>query len=339
MPNPVPVIEISNLHKAYGQLEVLKGVHVTAHRGDVVSLIGSSGSGKSTLGRALLRLLKSQGQISFDGVDIMPLDKSGMRPLRSRMQVVFQDPLASLDPRMTIGASIEEPMLIFRKSMKKKARTEAVREMMKRVGLDPNMINRYPHELSGGQNQRVGIARAMILKPKLVICDEAVSALDVSIQAQIVELLIKLQQEMDLSMIFISHDLSVVREISHRVMVLYLGRVVEMADRDQIYEDARHPYTQALLSATPEADVTRRDRERIYLGGELPSPANPPSGCRFRTRCPIGPLYRPDRKICSEQDPALATRDGCSKVACHFAAERDALILAEAQNPESAQQR
>jgi oligopeptide/dipeptide ABC transporter ATP-binding protein len=236
--------------------------------------------------------------VSWIGRDLLGLKSTALRKAREDLQIVFQDPLASLNPRMTIGASIEEPLLTFRKSMKKKARTELVREMMEKVGLDPNMINRYPHELSGGQNQRVGIARAMILKPKLVICDEAVSALDVSIQAQIVELLIKLQQEMGLSMIFISHDLSVVREISHRVMVLYLGRVVEMANRDQIYEDARHPYTRALISAVPVPDpVVEKSKVRVKLDGELPSPMDTRAQLRFmRSKLiddPDAEQYRP----------------------------------------------
>ena len=205
-----------------------------------------------------------------------------LRKVRKEFQIVFQDPLASLDPRMSIGASIAEPLQTFRHDLNRAARQEMVRTMMSRVGLDPNMINRYPHELSGGQNQRVGIARAMILDPKLVICDEAVSALDVSIQAQIIELLLKLQQELGLSMIFISHDLSVVREISHRVMVLYLGRVVEEADREQIYEDARHPYTRALISAVPVPDpAIERARERVKLDGDLPSPLDSRAQLRF----------------------------------------------------------
>ena len=295
-----PIRVSGGLQPQYKTLRAVDGISFDLKPGETLGVVGESGCGKSTLARAVLRLVPSaDGTVSWIGRDLLGLKKNDMRKAREDLQIVFQDPLASLDPRMTIGASIEEPMLIFRKSMKKKARTEAVREMMKRVGLDPNMINRYPHELSGGQNQRVGIARAMILKPKLVICDEAVSALDVSIQAQIVELLIKLQQEMDLSMIFISHDLSVVREISHRVMVLYLGRVVEMADRDQIYEDARHPYTQALISAVPVPDPkVEKNKVRIKLDGELPSPMDTRAQLRFMKSKlvddPDAEQYRPE---------------------------------------------
>lgn len=278
-----PIRVSGGLSPQYRVLRAVDGVSFDLRPGETLGVVGESGCGKSTLARAVLRLVPAaSGAVSWIGRDLLGLKRDQLRMARENFQIVFQDPLASLDPRMTIGASIEEPMLTFRKSMKKKARTEAVREMMEKVGLHPNMINRYPHELSGGQNQRVGIARAMILKPKLVICDEAVSALDVSIQAQIVELLIKLQQEMGLSMMFISHDLSVVREISHRVMVLYLGRVVEMADRNQIYEDARHPYTKALISAVPVPDPTiEKSKIRIKLGDDLPSPLDTRAQLRF----------------------------------------------------------
>jgi oligopeptide/dipeptide ABC transporter ATP-binding protein len=294
-----PIRVSGGFQPQYKTLRAVDGVSFDLRPGETLGVVGESGCGKSTLARAVLRLVPAtDGTVSWIGRNLLGLKANDLRKAREDLQIVFQDPLASLNPRMTIGASIEEPMLTFRKSMKKKARTEAVREMMKRVGLDPNMINRYPHELSGGQNQRVGIARAMILNPKLVICDEAVSALDVSIQAQIVELLIKLQQELDLSMIFISHDLSVVREISHRVMVLYLGRVVEMADRDQIYEDARHPYTRALISAVPVPDpAVEKAKVRIKLDGELPSPMDTRAQLRFmKSRLiddPDAEQYRP----------------------------------------------
>ncbi|WP_300527956.1 ABC transporter ATP-binding protein [Maricaulis sp.] len=294
---PIKVSE--GLVPKFKTLRAVDGISFNLRAGETLGVVGESGCGKSTLARAVLRLVPSQaGAVTWLGRDLLGLSKKDMRNQREGFQIVFQDPLASLDPRMTIGASIAEPLQTFRKSMKRAERQDKVREMMQRVGLDPDMINRYPHELSGGQNQRVGIARAMILNPKLVICDEAVSALDVSIQAQIVELLMKLQQEMGLAMMFISHDLSVVREISHRVMVLYLGRVVEMADRDQIYEDARHPYTKALISAVPVPDpLVEKHRDRIKLDGELPSPMDTRAQLRFmRSKLiddPDAEQYRP----------------------------------------------
>ena len=280
-------------------LKAVDGVSFQLKRGETLGIVGESGCGKSPLARAVLRLVPSTGgAVSWIGKDLLALGDRQMRREREDLQIVFQDPLASLNPRMTIGASISEPMLTYRKSMSPAAREAEVKAMMARVGLDPNMINRYPHELSGGQNQRVGIARAMILKPKLVICDEAVSALDVSIQAQIIDLLIGLQKDFGLSMLFISHDLSVVREISHRVMVLYLGRIVELADRDSIYEEARHPYTQALISAVPIPDPDiEKSRKRLKLEGDLPSPLDSRAQLRFlKSRLiddPDAEQYRP----------------------------------------------
>ncbi|MCC5997019.1 MAG: dipeptide ABC transporter ATP-binding protein [Oceanicaulis sp.] len=264
-------------------LRAVDGVSFSLQPGETIGIVGESGCGKSTLARAVLRLVPSKaGAVSWIGKDLLALKRTEMRAAREDLQIVFQDPLASLNPRMTIGASIAEPMLTYRRMMSARERQDEVRAMMNRVGLDPDMINRYPHELSGGQNQRVGIARAMILKPKLVICDEAVSALDVSIQAQIIDLLIGLQADFGLSMMFISHDLSVVREVSHKVMVLYLGRVVEMADRDAIYADARHPYTRALISAVPIPDPDiEKSRARIKLIGDLPSPLDTRAQLRF----------------------------------------------------------
>ncbi|MHA6287626.1 ABC transporter ATP-binding protein [Maricaulis sp. CAU 1757] len=278
-----PIRVTGGLRPTYRPLRAVDGISFNLKPGETLGIVGESGCGKSTLARAVLRLVEAEGgAVTWLGKDLLGLKKDAMRKAREDLQIVFQDPLASLDPRMTIGASIAEPLKTFRPKMKAAERQDEVRGMMKRVGLDPDMINRYPHELSGGQNQRVGIARAMILNPRLVICDEAVSALDVSIQAQIVELLIKLQQDLDLSMLFISHDLSVVREVSHRVMVLYLGRIVEMADRDQIYEDARHPYTQALISAVPVPDPdVEKKRKRVKLDGELPSPMDTRAQLRF----------------------------------------------------------
>jgi oligopeptide/dipeptide ABC transporter ATP-binding protein len=264
-------------------LRAVNGVSFDLRPGETLGVVGESGCGKSTLARAVLKLVPpTGGNVAWLGRDISQASKSEMRGLRDDLQIVFQDPLASLDPRMTIGRSIAEPLTVHFPELSAAQREARVREILPRVGLDPAMINRYPHELSGGQNQRVGIARAMILDPKLVICDEAVSALDVSVQAQVVDLLIKLQKEFGLSMIFISHDLSVVREISHRVMVLYLGRVVELAGRDAIYEDARHPYTRALISAVPMPDPdSEHARKRVKLVGDLPSPMDTRAPLRF----------------------------------------------------------
>jgi peptide/nickel transport system ATP-binding protein len=278
-------------------LRAVDGVSFDLRPGETLGVVGESGCGKSTLARAVLRLLDpSAGAVSWLGRDIAEASRADMQPLRRELQIVFQDPLASLDPRMTIGTSIGEPLTVFQPGMTGEARGKAVRDIMVRVGLDPDLINRYPHELSGGQNQRVGIARAMILRPKLVVCDEAVSALDVSVQAQILDLLIDLQREFSLAMMFISHDLSVVREISHRVMVLYLGRVVEIAPRERIFSAPRHPYTKALLSAVPSPDPVReRGRKRVRLEGDLPSPLEPAAALRFmKTRLVAGDAhYRP----------------------------------------------
>ncbi len=264
-------------------LKAVDGVSFDLRAGETLGIVGESGCGKSTLARAVLQLIPpTMGSVAWLGKPLEKLGHKGMIPFRKDMQIVFQDPLASLDPRMTIAASIAEPLKTFQPGLTSRQRKLKVAEMMEKVGLDQNLINRYPHELSGGQNQRVGIARAMINDPGMIICDEAVSALDVSIQAQVVDLLKKLQSEFDLSMIFISHDLSVVREISHRILVLYLGRAVELADRDTIYGDARHPYTKSLISAVPVPDPKiERTRQRIKLPGELPSPLVPGAGLRF----------------------------------------------------------
>ncbi|MEM9739438.1 MAG: ABC transporter ATP-binding protein [Pseudomonadota bacterium] len=264
-------------------LRAVNGVSFDLRPGETLGVVGESGCGKSTLARAVLKLVPpTAGAVAWLGKDISAASKTEMRGLRDDLQIVFQDPLASLDPRMTIGRSIAEPLTVHAPHLDLAAREAKVKAFLPKVGLDPSLINRYPHELSGGQNQRVGIARAMILDPKLVICDEAVSALDVSVQSQVVDLLISLQKEFGLSMIFISHDLSVVREISHRVMVLYLGRVVELAGRDVIYEDARHPYTRALISAVPMPDPnSERARERVKLVGDLPSPMDTRAPLRF----------------------------------------------------------
>lgn len=264
-------------------LRAVNGVSFTLHEGETLGVVGESGCGKSTLARAVLRLIEpTQGAVTWLGTDLTALDKRAMSKARKDLQIVFQDPLASLDPRMTISTSISEPLRTFRPDLTAREQREEVQKMMDRVGLDASMFNRYPHELSGGQNQRVGIARAMINRPKLIICDEAVSALDVSIQAQIIGLLKELQAEFGMSMLFISHDLSVVRDISDRVMVLYLGRIVELADADTICDAPQHPYTQALISAVPIPDPkAERSRARIRLPGELPSPLDAKAALRF----------------------------------------------------------
>jgi len=264
-------------------LKAVDGVSFDLYPSETIGIVGESGCGKSTLARAVLQLIPpSFGSVSWLGKPIVGLPRKKMIPYRKDLQIVFQDPLASLNPRMTIAASIAEPLKTFQPGLTSRQRKLAVAEIMEKVGLDQRLINRYPHELSGGQNQRVGIARAMINRPRLIICDEAVSALDVSIQAQVIDLLKDLQKEFGLSMIFISHDLSVVREISHRILVLYLGRAVELAGRDAIYEDARHPYTNALISAVPIPDpMIERTRQRIKIPGELPSPLDPGATLRF----------------------------------------------------------
>ena len=267
----------------YKPLRAVDGVSFSLNEGETLGIVGESGCGKSTLARAVLALLpKTDGAVLWCGSHLNNSDKEALRKLRSELQIVFQDPLASLDPRMTISQSISEPLRALEPDLERAEVTERVREMMEHVGLDPAWINRYPHEFSGGQNQRVGIARAMIVRPKLVICDEAVSALDVSIQAQIIDLILSLQKSFGMSMIFISHDLSVVRQVSHRVMVLYLGRVVELADREAIYADPRHPYTRALIAAVPVPDPKKeRAKERIPLPDDLPSPLDSRAALTF----------------------------------------------------------
>ncbi|MEQ9445908.1 MAG: dipeptide ABC transporter ATP-binding protein [Rhodospirillaceae bacterium] len=297
----------------YMPLKAVDGVSFDLNPGETLGVVGESGCGKSTLGRAVLQLIgATDGVVSWLGTDLTSLSKKELIAARENLQIVFQDPLASLDPRMTAGDIIAEPLRNYRPTLTKADRRKMVEEMMERVGLLPRMINRYPHEFSGGQCQRIGIARAMILRPKLVVCDEPVSALDVSIQAQVVNLLMDLQKEFGLALLFISHDLAIVRHISHRVMVLYLGKVMELADKTALYATPRHPYTQALLSAVPIPDPTKeRNKDRILLNGDLPSPLNPPSGCVFRTRC-----FKATGK-CAEQVPILETAGKGQQVACH----------------------
>lgn len=269
-------------------LKAVDGVNLTLYKGETLGIVGESGCGKSTLARALLRLVPiTEGKVVWLGQDLTELDKVQMRNKRQELQMIFQDPLASLDPRMTVGDIIAEPLKTFQPELSKAEVKQQVCHMMDRVGLLPSVINRYPHEFSGGQCQRIGIARALILRPKLIVCDEPVSALDVSIQAQVVNLLKELQVEMGLSLVFIAHDLSVVKYISDRVLVMYLGNAVELADTHSLYDSPQHPYTKALLSAVPVPDPkVERNKSIQLLAGDLPSPINPPTGCVFRTRCP-----------------------------------------------------
>ena len=295
-------------------LKAVDGVSLKLQPGETLGVVGESGCGKSTLARGILRLVPiTSGKVLLLNRDLNAMDKRQLREQRRDLQVIFQDPLASLNPRMTVGDIIAEPLRTFEKQVAKKEQQERVQAMLETVGLQATHINRYPHEFSGGQCQRIGIARALILKPKLVVCDEPVSALDVSIQAQIVNLLMDLQAEHNLSLIFIAHDLNVVRQISHRVMVMYLGRVVEVADRDVLYANPRHPYTRALIAAVPVPDPRLEKKKRgSPLKGDLPSPMNPPSGCAFRTRCPFAD------SVCEETTPQLEVLDQ-SLVACHHA--------------------
>ena len=281
---------------------------------ETLGLVGESGCGKSTLGKAIVGLNEAtSGSVHLEGTEISSLSRRRMRPLRSRMQMIFQDPFASLNPRLTVGRILEEPLIVHKRGDRAQRR-EWVAQLMETVGLHPEAAGRHPHEFSGGQRQRIGIARAIALNPSLIICDEAVSALDVSIQAQIINLLRDLQKDHGLAYLFISHDLSVVRHIADRVMVMYLGRVVEIADRLSLWKKPLHPYTRALIDAVPRSTpaVERRQRSRQLIEGEIPSPSNPPSGCRFRTRCPFA------ESICAQEAPALKNLGAGRMVACHF---------------------
>jgi oligopeptide transport system ATP-binding protein len=301
------------LRRRYVPLKAVDGVSFELRPGETLGIVGESGCGKSTLGRAALHLIEpSAGRVVWLGDDLGALDAEALRRHRRAMQIVFQDPLAALDPRMTIGDIIAEPLLTHQPELGKAEVKARVKNMLAETGLSPQMINRYPHEFSGGQCQRIGIARAMILRPRLIVCDEPVSALDVSIQAQIVNLLMRLQREFGLSLLFISHDLSVVRHISHRILVLYLGRMMELADRDTLYRAPKHPYTKALISAVPIPDPRlERQKQRIVLAGDLPSPLAPPSGCVFRTRCPLAV------ELCAREVPRIEQIAPGHQVACH----------------------
>ncbi len=307
-----------------GEVQAVDGVSFQLHRGETLGIVGESGCGKSTLAKLLMRLeTPTSGKTIFKGQDIYTVSGRALRAMRRNIQIVFQDPYSSLNPRMTVGDIIGEPFDIHPDVAPRGDRRRRVQELLDVVGLNPEHINRYPHQFSGGQRQRIGIARGLALRPEIIICDEPVSALDVSVQAQVMNLLEKLQNEYGLSYIFIAHDLSVVRHISDRVAVMYLGKIVEVGSDVQIYERPTHPYTQALLSAVPVPDPSVRGRrQQIILAGDPPSPANPPSGCRFRTRCWKA------TELCAREVPALVVRPGTDhESACHYAAIREDVVV------------
>ena len=321
------LLEVTDLYKYFpihaglmsrhvGDVKAVDGVDLIIKAGETLGLVGESGSGKTTVGRVILRLLPAtRGDVCFDGKPILKLSRAEVRRLRKEMQIIFQDPFASLNPRMTVGDIVGEPLKIHHIASGK-AEQLRVQDLLRRVGLQPYHANRYPHEFSGGQRQRIGIARALAVDPKFIVCDEPVSALDVSIQAQVINLLEDLQSQLGLTYLFIAHDLSVVRHISTRVAVMYVGKIMELANRDDLYEQPLHPYTQSLLSAIPIPDPhVERRRKRIVLTGDIPSPVNPPSGCRFHTRCPIAF----DR--CKIEVPPLAEYRPGHFAACHWVEE------------------
>jgi oligopeptide/dipeptide ABC transporter ATP-binding protein len=320
-----PLIEVRNLVKHFpitrgiviqrhiGAVKAVDGVSFEVMPGETLGIVGETGCGKSTTARLIVRLLDpTAGEILFEGENIAHHNQAALKVLRREMQMIFQDPYSSLNPRKTVGSIISDPFVIHGMLKGEGERKRRVQELMDRVGLNPEHYNRYPHEFSGGQRQRIGVARAIALEPKLLVADEPVSALDVSIQAQVLNLLRGLQREMGLTLIFIAHDLSVVRHMCDRVAVMYLGKVVELAPSDELYTSPRHPYTGALMSAVPVADPSGSHRERQLLTGDVPSPANPPAGCRFHTRCPKA------KENCSVQEPMLERKGGTGVAACHY---------------------
>jgi oligopeptide transport system ATP-binding protein len=300
------------IQRQVGSIKAVDGLNFDLMRGETLGLVGESGCGKSTTGRAILQLyIPTAGEVVFEGQDLVKMNAGNLRRMRRRMQMIFQDPYASLNPRMTVGSIVGEPLEVHNIGSGRKERQERVQELLKIVGLNPYFVNRYPHEFSGGQRQRIGVARALAVNPSFIVCDEPISALDVSIQAQIINLLEDLQEELGLTYLFIAHDLSVVRHISDRIAVMYLGKIVELADRDSLYDNPLHPYTQALLSAVPIPDPEiEKKRQRIILEGDVPSPANPPQGCNFSTRCPRV------MDICRQYEPAFTDVGTGHYVAC-----------------------
>jgi len=321
-----PLVQVRNLKKYFpiqrgmviqrhvGDVKAVDDVSFDVLRGETLGLVGETGCGKTTVGRTILRLYEpTGGQVIFDGVDLVSLNEGELRRMRQRMQMIFQDPYASLNPRMTVGSIVSSPLDVH-KTVHSKNKSKLVDDLLDMVGLNPEFVNRYPHEFSGGQRQRIGIARALAVSPDLIICDEPISSLDVSIQAQVVNLLEELQRELGLTYIFIAHDLSMVRHISNRIAVMYLGKIMELADRNDISLDPIHPYTQALMSAVPLPDPDiQRKRKRILLEGDIPSPTNPPVGCNFNTRCPAA------KERCFKEDPAFREIKPGHWAACHFA--------------------